>query len=255
MSRKMNRKQKHKKRQKPIGIEGNRLTDTSPTHTQQNHCEEIQNKNNEEEEPAQLSKQWEWDLMTVLTAILAAGTIVTFVVLLVQLQDARENFQTDQRPYIWPSMIEDKSIPIQAYHPLQADIRLANYGKSPALHVVIAKQIFYGAESKHLAYAWFNDPRLKNLNAEALKQDKGVNVIPPWMPPQGEKGPAYATAITTSLTDAEVDYVTSHDYSYFIVGRVEYTNLSGTKTYRSDFCSFHYRTGALGQCGEHNEMQ
>lgn len=150
MSRKKGRMHHQKHSQQNIVPETERAlaSHTARVDTDTHHCEEAQNKNLNKEEPPQLSRKWEWDLMTLLTAILAAGTIVTFGVLLVQLQDARDNFRKDQRPYVWITngSAERPNVYREAGYPdrIAITVHYTNFGKSPAVKVRSAFQIQTG---------------------------------------------------------------------------------------------------------------
>lgn len=78
-------------------------------------------------------KRWEWDLTAVFTCVLALFAVLSFIALWVQLDDARNNFMVDQRPYIW---VAEKDISWTVSGPGQhvsVTMPITNYGKSPAI--------------------------------------------------------------------------------------------------------------------------
>lgn len=79
------------------------------------------------------------DFMTIFTGILALFAFLSFVGLWIQLQDARQNFTTDQRPYVWFSQYD---VPIlQSGQTLKWNFHVTNFGKSPAVGVVWRCQV------------------------------------------------------------------------------------------------------------------
>jgi len=249
MSRKQGRKHKHKK---APSIVGKAATDGSPVRTDTDHCEETENKHIEEEEPNQLSRKWEWDLMTVLTAILAAGTIFTFAVLWIQLQDARGNFRSDQRPYIWftsgtplgqPQLLTSGTY--AGY--LGVAFTFTNYGKSPGIDVRTDSHIAIGPD------AW------QKVSLHEITQEHGSLV------PTGNTMANFA--YSDEMIGNEIFEQIKEGLPYIVFGHFEYTDMTQTPSviYISEFCQIGTKATGIpsvdtaslehGICIEHNGLR
>jgi hypothetical protein len=249
MSRKQNRKhhQKKPKKNKEVGPEGAVATQGGPIDANKANGNEVHGEDNGDEEPPQLSRKWEWDLMSTLTAILAGGTIVTFALLWIQLQDARDNFASDQRPYVWQSGVEPIHYDISER--ITINISLADYGKTPALQLINKGTVFFGPRALDQAYEWFD-----GLANEKFRQERGksVTVIPPGAVP--EKAKTFTTIFSGRVVTADdLTYINTHDLSIVGVFRAQYEDMSG-KTYHSDICLFRFQSGAIGNCEKHNQI-
>src|ERR1700690_1989077 len=72
------------------------------------------------------------DWTTRFTGILALFAVLSFIALWIQLIDARNNFRRDQRPYVWPSLMDPR--PMEPQKPIYVDVFFVNYGKTPAIN-------------------------------------------------------------------------------------------------------------------------
>lgn len=186
-------------------------------------------------------------LTTIFTGILALFACLSFVVLWVQLSDARKNFILDERPWVWRSFTN--LCPLVASKNLCADIQLANYGKNPALHERNNRHMFYGSDAMERADAWFSD-----LDAGKITLG-GNSIIPPGAPVDPARAPVFVSAFSDDApTSDDISYIQKTDRSTVVVARVEYTDSTGT-LYRSDMCIYHLASGALADCERHNNAE
>lgn len=81
-----------------------------------------------------MSIKWEWDLSNVLTAILAAGAIASFIVVYCQLQESQHALKVDQRAWVgFDEIIDDWTL--KPDQPFIISVPLKNLGKTPAKYV------------------------------------------------------------------------------------------------------------------------
>lgn len=230
-----------------VNVRGRIEIDRSPSLAEQYRTERG-------EDDARQNKKYSLEKLTLLAVILYTGvTLILAILSVISINDSRKHFAKDQRPYLWVSLVDTEPYPIEANERLQANIYVVNYGKSPALRMVSIKKIFYGANAKERAYDWFD-----NLGNQPLQEnvaEKSVSIVPPGIPVDPKHSPINSTAQgSPPLTITDVDFITQNDFSFYIVDRIDYYDLEGNY-YRSEFCGFHLKTGALANCREHSWMR
>jgi len=160
---------------------------------------------------------------------------------------SKEQFQRDQRPYIWKAFI--KAYPYSIAGPVRVDIFFANFGKTPALRVSLRGDIFFGANALKDADKWF-----ASLPKDLRKLHGSVTVIPPGVPAEPEKDTGQWTTLSKVPSAPEYAYTIEHDSGIVAVSREQYEDASG-KIYETDLCFFRLKTGAMAQCERHNEIR
>jgi len=168
------------------------------------------------------------------------------------IKNTQENFIRDQRPYVWPAVIEE--VPMKVGQAGKADIYFVNYGKKPALDIRLAVKILVSTETESAfqkADVWFSKYH------ERSKLGYGSQIIlPQGIPPDPRATPnSYSTADTDKIppTEDAVNLIQNTNFSYAIVGVVSYFDIEG-RTYRTEFCRSHFATGAAPWCPKHNEI-
>ena len=160
---------------------------------------------------------------------------------------AKENFQEDQRPYLW--RLTSRAYPITDKQKISYDIFFANYGKSPAINERSVTNLFFGKEAMSQAESWFakhGDTRLTGGS---------VGIVPPGIPPTIETVPSWTSAISNKIPSKdEVEYILKTDKSVVVVARVEYFDTGGN-FYRSDMCFYRLASGPIASCLQHNEIK
>ena len=190
-----------------------------------------------------------------------------------------EQFQIDQRPYLWTANKRPRTT-IKVGLRMLASFELVDYGKSPAVKVAGTGKIFFGPTAKAQADQWFASLGQKPL------QPVGQNeiVVPPGIPsvfpvpnsnsndsgqfPVGEEaekvanaipeggfgGGGYFTLMTdTILTQKDVDFILNMEESIAIVARFQYYDGFNNR-YWSDICLSRFTVGSMPNCERHNEM-
>lgn len=164
-----------------------------------------------------------------------------------------KQFQSDQRPYIWPVLREPEKPP-KPGEPIRVNVFFINYGKTPAIRErsQTGLLVFFGEGTMPQADKFFSTFDEKSL----VGADASEIIVPPGIPPDVAKGAsAYTTAESKPLPKDQkvLDEIRNTDGSYAVVGVVLYEDGLGGH-YRSDFCSMHLHTGSMMWCTRHNEI-
>jgi hypothetical protein len=160
--------------------------------------------------------------------------------------NAQENFVKDQAPYMWTTP-QQPTITIN--EPFRWDIHYSNYGRSPALNVRRCVRAAYGP--KGFAFlASMKEPSLDDKEcADAQRMPfASVSVTPPGFP-------GYSTSQATDpLTQHDIDSITNTEAGAYVWGIIGYEDASG-HSYESVFCSFRFKSGAIGDCPKYNYIR
>lgn len=242
MSRKHGRKHHHSQshENKPSGIEGRTPTDALPIDADTPHGEAIHDASNENKEPTKMPKRL--DLMTIFTGILALFAVLSFGALWKQLNDARDNFAKDQRPYVW---VTPSTPTFKDQETIKWDFNYSNCGRSPAFNV------------RHCGfYAWGVGAwkEIRDFSfAECVKAGKGNVegsgvVLPPGYP-------EVTTMNTKQKFREDVDRkILGLDGVLMNENVLEYEDSSGNR-YRSLSCVYRLATGAIAHCDRYNYIK
>jgi hypothetical protein len=150
----------------------------------------------------------------------------------------KEQFEVDQRPFIWLSKLEPEKI--KAGEKIQWSYWLTNYGKTPAVNAHIVAKVQFG-ENANVAPNW------------VFENGSPGNVLPQGVPPPPSKGTLYSTSYSDNIVN---DPSTLNiDAGYYIFIHVEYNGLDRRTTYTSNICFFHLKTGATAACRGYNEIK
>jgi hypothetical protein len=182
---------------------------------------------------------------------------------------ARKNMEIDQRPYLWTNNV-DPAVSTRPGQVLWADFRLVNYGKSPGLRVSNFGHIFFGPNAAKEVDQWFARFGDKPTDTPTHSQ----TISPPGIPPNAPDAEIPATKLKPGephrnkmgfgaglvtlhsdqvLTQQDVDYILSTDFSAMFVLRLEYYDGFGN-FYWSNFCMTNFKSGGMPSCPDHNEM-
>jgi hypothetical protein len=165
-----------------------------------------------------------------------------------QIWQTRSNFRKDQRPYVWVlDYILPGNIRIAENQKLYVSIAIVNYGKSPALHVRIARKIFVGQDSIQQASRWFD-----GFKDGTTKYIEGEGLIPPGIPQDPSKAFGYETAFSDDpLTRDNLNYISTTEKSFAVVFRFAYEDSFGGNFW-SEACYQRQLNGAMAHCEKHN---
>jgi hypothetical protein len=146
----------------------------------------------------------------------------------------KEQFQNDQRPYVWPLAID--AVPPTVKQPVRAFVYMANFGKTPAIREKSGSRIFInqnGLPDLMLRIDnWF-----AQLNENDVS-DRSETIVPPGIPPDPKKSEAFIVANSEPVlpTDEKaVEFLKTGFGSFAVVGSIIYQDTSGTH-YWSDYC-------------------
>src|SRR5439155_10010885 len=77
---------------------------------------------------------------------------------------------------------------------------------------------------------------------------------PSVLPPGRESG-GYTDVASNALSVTEYNFMIKNDRGAVVAGRIEYDDPAEQNHYRTDFCFFRFRTGALPHCDIHNQVR
>jgi len=217
---------------------------------------------------------------TVFNGILALAAIIGGILTVKQIgllstsiTNNTQQFQIDQRPYIWDNNMRP-GVSAEPEQKMWANIAMINYGKSPALRTRIKGKIFFGPNAMAQADGWFAEIGNKPF-AEDIS-DRGT-VVPPGIPspapppdakelakpiPTGHvrvdpgtfgDGGMFTVMTDNVLKKADVDYVLANEESAIVVSHIEYYDGFGN-FYWSNICLSRYKNGNVPHCTRNNEI-
>jgi hypothetical protein len=162
------------------------------------------------------------------------------------LEITRDNFRSDQRPYVFLNLSLDNrkpGEPMSAFSVGQYlqtikgrivwSFHFKNFGKSPAFDVKIDRHLALGPN------AW---QKVK------WRVPEHNNVI---LPPGQDD---YTSAMSDEVPVDQIEYLFSADNGVAVFGHIDYQGPDG-KSYWSEFCWFRLRNGVLVNCPTHNIIQ
>jgi hypothetical protein len=163
--------------------------------------------------------------------------------------------EAGERPYL---VVEPyrKSLQVHAGSPIFINLGYLNWGKTLATNAVTVTTILFGDGASGLVDKYFN---LLPKNAPS-KQPKifvipnPTGELPTPDPVTGAPRSAYITSTSFPIIPNEeaISFISKNEFALFIVGRIWYKDERGGR-YRTDFCFFHFLSGAIGNCASHNE--
>src|SRR5260370_35744346 len=229
-----------------------RATDTSPANitpikpAQEEATEKkCEDKIQEHNKNSKKGRMWHKPESPVAVATLVAAITVAIIyfcqlrVMQKQLDTTQINFLKDQRPVVYIT----KTYPphIQPGEKICWNFDLINYGRSPAVGVLLTTQVVYGPNSySQVSPAVFSD--LHNG-----KPHTHGDLMPPTKPDHG------TSASIDSISAEDFDYIMKHDLGAVVVGRFEYFDLTGDKV-QTDFGFGRQMTGDISKVAIHNEL-
>jgi hypothetical protein len=153
---------------------------------------------------------------------------------------AKSNAIKELRPYVFTGELE---APVFTENTKASwNIHFTNYGRSPAVRLLIQAQVVFGPDSeKKIRSNVFQ----RIHTPEHAEQGK---ILPP-----GDKN--FTTAQSDEvLTTGDVDYIKTHDAGMVMLIHVEYFDMSGIE-YNTEICMFRLITGAVANCDVHNVIR
>lgn len=161
----------------------------------------------------------------------------------------RSQFIKDQRPYVWvkfdPVVFNREWQSKPGTPPWSWNVFAVNYGKTPALNVVLCQEILVGK------IPITQNDRLTNAEFPAGCTDPANQTIPtikPGVIPQGEQISTTDTPSHSSYYPPElIDLIKSTDDSMAIGGRIDYDDVGGNH-HQSFFCGLRFASGTIHTC-------
>lgn len=200
-----------------------------------------------------------WKTLAELVAIpFAIGyAIVTFC----QWRDLRHNFEVDQRPYVYHVSVEDQTainakminISNSGAYIMGVEVKVRNYGKSPAMNMESASDILVGDAAKpEQIDKWFDSVGTP-LKSSVFEKIRGGHLMAngqPSFPRVLMQADPFFLLINPSVANSGANL----DMPYVIVARVQYYDTTGNR-YWSDLCiSRAGRDMPHVACLTHNEI-
>jgi len=201
--------------------------------------------------PSGVRRHWDW--MTSFNGVLALFAVLSFVVLWIQLCDARKSFAiqigearksfaSDQRPYVWLANDKDSSPSLKVVpekNPAGAlqfvgDLYYTNYGKSPA---IILRQY-------HGLILGPNAAKIRPLQWQEAKMILPTGKIDEFSPLSGV---VTEKEVSTYMSAMENDGLT-------VYATWQYMDTAGNK-YETELCLTRLNRGGWAYCKEHNDIK
>jgi hypothetical protein len=190
----------------------------------------------------QNTKWWripDWWIV-IFTCALAVFATASFVVLWIQVNDAREAFVKDQRPYIWLASgpgnlsleIVDSKQQTGPHKQIVVTVQYTNFGRSPAIDLRSAKDFETGTDARE---------KVKLVPLMPAK-----NIVPP------NKVDVFSL-VTSPLSDQEISDLMK-DFQMAFLARFQYSDLSGHR-YESHLCMEHLQVGNWMYCETNNKIK
>ena len=191
--------------------------------------------------PEKAAKWWTRpDWWTVIcTGVLAVFAFASFVALLIQLQDARDAFRKDQRPYLWlasdskdtPS-IRAENVTVTKGRQIVVDMRYNNWGKSPAILLRTYHGLALGSES---------------VEHKPWTESKIIQ-------PSGKVD--FFSAVSDPLSDQQIDtfWNAQQGSGITVYATWQYLDSSANK-YETDICMTRLNLNSWTFCATHNDIK
>lgn len=162
------------------------------------------------------------------------------------LEENKQQFQRDQRPYVMPRAVPFAITPNQE---IIVNLHSGNYGKTPAIKVGVVGNIFLGKDALTRAYQWFS----KDASGVFARLN-GVN-IPPGIPASHIEATINTIRTNRIITEREYNSLIRRDFSIVVTLRQAYLDTAGNE-YWTDFCVGRLASGegAIAYCPQHNEI-
>jgi hypothetical protein len=172
---------------------------------------------------------------------LAIFAVLSFIVLWIQLKDARAAFRKDQRPYVWvandakdePGIFASPITNPKGTKQIAATMRYTNWGKSPAILIQSYHAMVLGTESV--------EPKPWNKSRRIL--------------PTGKVD--FFSGVSNELSDQEIaSYWNAAEdgKGITIYATWQYSDSSGNK-YETDICMTRLNLGSWQYCETHNNIK
>jgi hypothetical protein len=219
---------------------------TSPAHattsanTNTPNSEGHQGQEDEQQKPSRKLSNPDW-WMVWLTGFLGLAAFATFWVLWCQLNDARQAFVKDQRPYVWLASGEKKVSWARAgSKQIGIAFHYTNFGKSPALRLHYAADLELGSDA-------------------VLKIDERKKLAPDYsILPTGKEDVAMIVSDPNNpLSEDQIrEYTAPQNKSEMVIFvRFQYEDVSG-HAYESDICAQYWgNIQNWGYCSDHNAIK
>jgi hypothetical protein len=164
------------------------------------------------------------------------------------INDAREHFIKDQRPYVFARAGDTVFNKDWKDHPgtppFSWTVDWINYGKTPAINFYVCINILSDSAAKTLS------DRLRSSQDECAEREAG-DIIPPGM--EGRLVRTFSTKYP--FTPEQIEFLQATDNVMAITGLIRYDDLAGRR-YSESFCGMRFATGAVHGCEEkYNKMQ
>jgi hypothetical protein len=164
-------------------------------------------------------------------------------------QNAKDQFRVDQRPYVWPGLL--LTAEIKMGEKLRVNAYFVNYGKTPAIKQRNAGKVIVTEKGKSINQQI--DEFFSLIDKNGIKGDESI--LPPGIPQNAKESQSFVSCESDiiPITDTAVNFFKDTDGSFAVVGSSIYQDSYGT-TYRTDYCSAHLNKTLLAWCSTHNEI-
>ncbi len=182
------------------------------------------------------------DWMTVFTGILAFFACASFIVLWIQLGDARKSFVAGDRPYVWIAndTINNSGLTATVYpnptgrKQIVATMRYSNFGRSPAIIVRSYHNIILGQSFGKITPLPWNNQR-------TIVPTGRIDMFSAVSPPITD------TDVSNYLKAPEGDGIT-------VYATWQYLDTFGNR-YETEICFTRLNSGSWAYCHEHNDIK
>jgi len=162
---------------------------------------------------------------------------------------AREDFQREQRPYIFATGFKPNTPVFEVGKPIRWDIQFINHGRSPALHLHTNAAIFIGKDAIKKVDDFFSTLPKGHSNLP------GIQIfVPPLIGNGCPDSPSckYTSVLSRStLTPDDMKFMQTNIGGVIVAGRSWYEDFF-SNFYMADFCYLTLPSGAISACLKHN---
>lgn len=166
------------------------------------------------------------------------------------LDASQQQFQREQRPYVMPRA---NPMVFSPNREIVVNIVSGNYGKTPAMKIGIAINIFTGKDALKQAYQWF-DKEAPKVHASPY----GAN-IPPATPASSIEATTNTVRTRQVISKKKFSAIDRMNFGIVVAMRQAYLDIFGNE-YWTDFCVGRLAPnplapqGAIAYCPQHNEI-
>jgi hypothetical protein len=197
-----------------------------------------------EDQKSHRNKNFVVSVLTLMAVVFYAGlTFWQGTLLRDSIRNTNNNFQKDQRPYVWATDVTYPAFPKDKI--FSWGLKFSNYGRSPAVKLTTCSAL--RRMPGPAPFQWI----FSHLSVPSLDTCENGQQFPSVLPPG--KVDFFTAVGDKVLSDDEVRIILDLDAGIVILGAFRYEDRDGNR-YISKFCEFRLSNGTVANCPIYNEM-